>query len=95
MFNETAKLWNLIDNLNGQILNLAMKEVRSYPNGPYNFEFANELTRKLANLNDGTAYEWYLAFEYANGNRSEFIPISSASYDIEEFLEFVKEVRGW
>lgn len=95
MFNETGKLWDLVDNLNGQILNLAMEEVRKYPNGPYNFEFAKELVKKLAHVDEDTAYEWHLALQFANNMFQDFSPTSMAKYDIEEFMAFVKEVRGW
>ena len=95
MYNETNALWKKIDSYNGQIFNLAMKEIRKYPNGPYNFEFAKEYIRGLSHLDWDAAFEWWEAMKYANNLRTHFNPTSSAAYDIEEFMVFVKEVRGW
>lgn len=84
-------MFEKIDNYNATILNLALKEARAYI-APYNFEFAMEYVHGLAKLSFDSALEWQQAFNYANGFTDvRPNPISLASYDIEEFLDFVDE----
>jgi hypothetical protein len=85
-------MFEKIDNYNAEILNRAMKEVREYFGSSYNFEFAMEYVHGLAKLSFDSALEWSQAFNYANKLTDvRPNPISLASYDIEEFLDFVDE----
>ena len=85
-------MFEKIDNYNSEILNRAMKEVRENLNKSYDFEFAMEYVHGLAKLSYDSALEWSQAFYYAKGCTDvRPNPISLASYDIEEFLDFVDE----